>query len=85
MTVTDILTDWLRTHGFDGLVDVNAECACTISNLLRCDAPCQWCKPGYIGPDPAHENDYLVYPTKQAVKDAEASIARVEAEEAEQK
>lgn len=37
MTVIEIVAEWLKANGYDGLVDVIGECACLIDDLIPCD------------------------------------------------
>lgn len=32
----DIVTDWLKQHGYDGLYNTVGECACQVSDLVPC-------------------------------------------------
>lgn len=34
MTIAEIIADWLRAHGYDGLTD--GDCACELTDLLPC-------------------------------------------------
>jgi hypothetical protein len=46
MTVRDIMTEWLRDHGYDGLCGEG--CGCTLDNLMICDCEdALRCVPGY--------------------------------------
>ena len=40
----------LKQEGFDGLFNVDGQCACKIDNLFPCDFPYENCEPGYIAP-----------------------------------
>ena len=41
MTVKDIVADWLKTHGYDGLLDVDgAGCGCTLDDFCPCGTLC---------------------------------------------
>ena len=44
-TVREIVQEWLRTNGYDGLCDV--ECGCEIDDLMPCLEDCGHCVPGY--------------------------------------
>lgn len=69
-TVQEILEDWLRCQGYDGLVSDGAECACQLDDLMPCSAPCDTCQPGYRGPDPSGEMEWLMYASKEAAEAA---------------
>lgn len=47
--VKEILVEWLRSHGFDGLF-FEGECACTVDDLAPCDSCFGDCVPGYCTP-----------------------------------
>jgi len=44
MDVRQILTEYLKANGYDGLY--HDECGCSISDLAPCDMPLN-CKPGH--------------------------------------
>ena len=47
-TVRDIVTEWLRTNGYDGLVEKDGECGCRLEDLFPCgDVYAQWCVAGH--------------------------------------
>ena len=47
MTVTDIVKEWLKGHGYDGLYD-RGECGCLIEDLCPCGSEgALGCQPGY--------------------------------------
>jgi len=45
MTVTEIVWDYLKSHGYDGLC--GDECGCGLDDLMPCDRHTD-CVPGYI-------------------------------------
>ncbi len=61
MDVREIVNNWLRDNGFDGLCNENCSdgCGCSIHNLMPCssDGTCisnespADCKPGHYGKD----------------------------------
>lgn len=51
MTIREILTDWLKTHGYDGLYRDN-DCACKLAALMPCGEMDAECRPGYEQPCP---------------------------------
>lgn len=65
LTVLQILTAWLREHGYDGLYDPDQECGCAIDDLVCCCEACDQCLPGYKVPDPDDLYDCLIGPKKE--------------------
>jgi hypothetical protein len=50
MTVDDILRDWLKSHGYDGLCNGDDGCGCMVSSLAPCgNVSLHECKPGVLG------------------------------------
>jgi hypothetical protein len=47
MTVKDIIVEWLKAHGYDGLYSEGGECACEMADLCPCDDAGFSCEPGY--------------------------------------
>ena len=49
--VTDIVTQYLKAHGYDGLFNDYMECGCRLGDLHPCDAgPPGECEPGHLVP-----------------------------------
>lgn len=48
MTVNEILESYLKEKGFDGLVNMDNECGCTVGDLQPCDGIQRECIPGYL-------------------------------------
>jgi hypothetical protein len=48
MTVREIIFQYLKTNGYDGLC--GCECGCELSDLAPCDADFCSCQPGYKVP-----------------------------------
>lgn len=46
--VLEIVKQYLKKNGFDGLFNVNGECACSIESLAPCDGYMAECEPGYL-------------------------------------
>jgi len=49
MTVDEIIRDWLRSHGYDGLYQDDGECACLFIDLRFCEDGGGTCKAGVLG------------------------------------
>lgn len=48
MTLKEIVAEYLKTNGYDGLF--NGDCACLVDDLLPCEHQCDDCIPGYKVP-----------------------------------
>ena len=66
MDCKGIIEKYLKDNGFDGLVQLDAECGCKVADLIPCGGPFDTCLPGYRGDDPSGECDWLIYATKEA-------------------
>ena len=62
MNVKEILIEWLKAHGYEGLMDEWRECGCEIDELFPCSCDgIKNCEPGYkvaCTPDCDHGWDY---------------------------
>lgn len=47
MTCLDIIIEYLKAHGFDGLVNEDLECGCVLEDLQPCASDMSECKPGH--------------------------------------
>ncbi|HDY90020.1 MAG TPA: hypothetical protein ENH82_18105 [bacterium] len=45
MNIREIVTEWLKNNGYDGLV--NDDCGCNVSDLMLCDEPSINCEAGH--------------------------------------
>ena len=70
MNVIGIVGHFLHSQGYDGLYNTDGECACEIGDLCPCDEMFAACKPGYRGPDPTGDCNFMIYGRKE---DAEAA------------
>ncbi|HUU93218.1 MAG TPA: hypothetical protein VM238_18645 [Phycisphaerae bacterium] len=70
MNCQDILTAWLKDNGYDGLCNPYAECGCPLDDLIVCGGSPASCLPGYAGPDPSGESEYLFCASREAAKAA---------------
>jgi len=48
MTVLDIVNEYLKQHGYDGLCHPETDCGCRISDLAPCCDCIAQCRPGYL-------------------------------------
>ena len=48
--VQTILEAWLKEHGYDGLYNDDADCACQRTDIAPCGAIGRDCAPGYKAP-----------------------------------
>ena len=71
MIVRDIVEQYLRKHGYDGLVSPGAECGCDLDHLFACNVVCLSCLAGYKGASGDNDCDWAIYATRE---DAEASL-----------
>ena len=54
MYCKDIIMDWLKEHGYDGLVSIDLECGCGFDDFIPCDdIDMDECEPGYYHADVA--------------------------------
>lgn len=59
MTIKQIVSDWLKANGYDGLCD--DECGCTLEDFMPCDEPRQSCEPAYKQNEtPAQSYDFMM-------------------------
>ena len=67
MNVMDILKDWLKEHGYDGIYNEGDQCGCELDDLAPCVERC--CEPGYKIPDPSGEADFLIVRNKPVLEE----------------
>ena len=52
MTCKEIVSNWLKANGYDGLLNCSGECGCLVDDLMNCEEPSEDCEAGHrIGPD----------------------------------
>ncbi len=64
-SVIEIVKDWLKEHGFDGLYNVDSQCGCAVDDFVLCGQIYLDCQAGYkakMGSD--SEDDYGIGPEK---------------------
>ena len=68
--VRDMLADWLRSHGYDGLYwqSDGEECGCCIADLAPCEDGPVWHSGDRIGCIAGYRHsDRLMYPEREVV------------------
>ena len=59
MTVREIVIDWLKAHGCDGLCHCDSECGCRLDDFTPCFEPGFDCVAGVKGSGPSeYEGEY---------------------------
>ena len=58
MNVQKIVADWLKAHGYDGLLSETGACACRLADLMPCEEPGVDCLAGHEEPCPGEPTDY---------------------------
>lgn len=67
MNVREIVEQYLKENGYDGLYYSDVSCGCRIGDLQPCDGPCQDCIAGYKRSVPMdHNADYWIGPKTEA-------------------
>ena len=63
MDLIEIVLDYLKKNGFDGLFNTESECGCQIDELMPCGEPGIECTPGYKhAADPETSYDFIIGP-----------------------
>lgn len=73
VTLPEMLSQWLKEHGYDGLCSDRYECGCLVGDLMPCGEPSEHCAAGYKGPPNEDGGAWAIYPTAKA---REAAIAK---------
>jgi len=47
VSVKEIVSEWLKKNGCDGLVNEDAECGCEASDMMPCESSCGDCEAAY--------------------------------------
>jgi len=69
MTVHDILIDWLKAHGCEGLCHGDCDCGCHFDNFIPCaeaDFDCVAAVTGPVPSDAEFEADHWMTPKQFA-------------------
>lgn len=51
MKTQEILKAWLKENNYDGLVNPDLECGCTLNDFIPCSEPGEDCEAGINRPD----------------------------------
>lgn len=51
MILFDIMKQWIKDNGYDGLFNTEIPCACDLGDFMPCEEPSVNCEPGYRGKD----------------------------------
>jgi len=66
MTVYDIIKEWLKENGYDGLCAPDFECGCSLDDFMPCGQPSPTCEAGHKGKAPEWaDTKYFIYPGKK--------------------
>lgn len=50
MNLEELTQKALKREGYDGLYNIDGECACKTDDLFPCECPSRECRPGYLTP-----------------------------------
>lgn len=67
MTLRTLVVEALKAGGFDGLHNVDGECACEANDLAPCGHPNLDCAPGYRSPCDCGEHDFHIGAAHEAL------------------
>lgn len=48
MNLKELTEQWLKTNGYEGLVNGSIECGCKLDDLMPCHEPGVDCEPGHV-------------------------------------
>lgn len=66
MTVLEIVREYLKENGYDGLCNPELECGCGLDDLAPCGEMGMDCEPAYVAESPEDpDHDYLYFPTER--------------------
>jgi hypothetical protein len=70
MVVEEIVTDWLKGHGYDGLCNSQEECGCSLNNFIPCGEIGHDCEAAYeVSAHEDAEVDFWMVPIKPGEKE----------------
>lgn len=80
MKLREILKEYLEKNEYEGLVNIDLDCGCTIEDFMPCDAPYINCEAGYKKSSTENkEFDWIIVPGKKPDKLKERRRATREA------
>lgn len=50
MTTRDIIEQYLKKNGYDGLIETRSQCGCSLGGIFPCGHIQEYCEPAYKGP-----------------------------------
>jgi hypothetical protein len=59
MNVSKIIAEYLKTNGYDGLMNEN-DCACELSDLIPCGEDFSLCEPGWKKPCDCGDHEFHI-------------------------
>jgi len=74
ITVKEIVKEWLKQNGYEGLCNGDYDCGCTLDTLMECGEVSEWCEAAHKGKPPEQadgfncncgESDAWMYPGKK--------------------
>ena len=64
MTIIEMVEQYLKQNGYDGLFAESAECACKVDDLEPCGNIQSDCHAGYLAPGDCGEHDWHIQEKK---------------------
>ncbi len=71
MNIREIVREYLKANGYDGLCDVGAECGCRLGDFMPCDDATVYCEAGHLAPGDDLDERWVIVPGKKEKADAE--------------
>ncbi len=81
-TVKEIITQYLKDNGYDGLYNGEGPCGCLAEDLFPCGEMFDECSPGYKGACNCGECDWHIYGSKDIARAADEEHAVINREDA---
>lgn len=78
-TVKDIVKEYLKENGYDGLYNEAGDCACKLDNLFVCDQVGTECSAGYLQPsDDDSEYEFVIGKVNHGCTETKTTIKKDE-------